>query len=366
MAETPALPVLSEGEEIAARIRGWDRGETRGPYTLEIYPTMTCNIDCVFCDTTYRKGKQSGELNLGQYLEVIEDAARMGVRRVFILGGGEPLAARGVTPAVMKRIKDLGMEGVLGTNGTLFTEELIQQCLDTGWDELHLSLDAPDARVNDYLRGRRGNFRQVVRLMCRFHGLKRERGLTSPRMLIHTVVTNKNFRLLPRMVEQAWAVGCFRVNFDYIIAYRPEQSALNLDDDERVEIREYALRGIEVAKRLGIETTLEQFLDVRTMERGRMAFERVGPDDVAHAPCLNPWYYLVVHPTGRVSPCCVIAGPGEDVREAGLAATWERGKYFTDLRGSMRKKVMTDLCRNCSQHIIARNDYIREHLRGPA
>lgn len=255
------------------------------------------------------------------------------------------------------------MEGVLGTNGTLFTEELIQQCLDTGWDELHFSLDAPDPRVNDYLRGRPGNFRTVVRLMCRLHGLKQARGLDRPRMLIHAVVTNKNFRMLPRMVEQAWAVGCYRVNFDYIIAYRPEQTALNLNDEERREIRRYALEGIEVARRLGVETTLEQFLDQRTMDRGRMEFEKVGPEDVAHAPCLNPWYYLVVHPNGRVSPCCVIAGPGEDVREAGLRETWERGRYFTELRDSMRRKVMTDLCRNCSRHIIARNDYIREHLR---
>ena len=51
---------LNEGQAIAARIRRWDAGETRGPYTMELYPTMTCNIDCVFCDTTYRKGEQSG------------------------------------------------------------------------------------------------------------------------------------------------------------------------------------------------------------------------------------------------------------------------------------------------------------------
>jgi radical SAM protein with 4Fe4S-binding SPASM domain len=84
---------------------------------------------------------------------------------------------------------------------------------------------------------------------------------------------------------------------------------------------------------------------------------------VAHAPCLNPWYYLVIHPDGRTSPCCVIPGIGDDARR-GLDTLWSspRGTWFAELREHMRKKEMTELCRNCSRSIIARNDYIREYL----
>ena len=238
--------------------------------------------------------------------------------------------------------------------------------LETEWDEIHFSLDAPDPATNDYLRGKKGVFKTVARTMCRIHGLKHSRYgrgvMDSPRMLVHAVVTNKNYKQLADMVRFAHAVGCFRVNFDYIIAYRPEQYALQLDEDEKREIRRYAEEGLRVAEELGVQTTLEHFLSERTLERGEMTFPQEGPQDAAHAPCLNPWYYLVVQPTGEVSPCCVITGKGEKVTDGGLEHVWNQGEYFTELRASMARKEMTDLCRNCTVSIISRNDYIREYL----
>ncbi len=95
-----------------------------------------------------------------------------------------------------------------------------------------------------------------------------------------------------------------------------------------------------------------------------MTFDAPGPKDAAHAPCLNPWYYLVVHPDGKTSPCCVIPGIG-DAATDGIKPVWlgEDGTFFGDLRSSMIDKEMTDLCRNCSVSIISRNDYIRDSLR---
>ena len=328
---------------------------------MELYPTMTCNIDCVFCDTTYRKGKQSGELTPDQYWQILEDARDLGVRRVFILGGGEPLVRKDVTPELMRRIKAYGMEGHIATNGTLFDEALIDQVIDSGWDELHFSLDAPDPAVNDYLRGRKGVFEKVAQTMCRIHGKKHARGLgvhDAPRMLVHAVVTNKNYWMFADMVRFAHATGAFRVNFDYIIAYRPEQHALTLSDAEKAEIPALAREGMKVAEERGVITTLEQFLHAETMERGAMTFPQDGPPDAEHAPCLNPWYYLVIQPGGAVSPCCVITGQGESAAD-GLSKVWKEGEYFSSLRDSMKKKEMTDLCRNCSMSIISRNDYIR-------
>jgi len=358
---------LNEGQTIAARMRRWDGGEALGPYTMELYPTMTCNIDCVFCDTTYRRKKNDDELSPEEYWRILDDAAAMGVRRVFILGGGEPLVRKDVTPELMRRIKEAGMEGHIATNGTLWDDTLIDQVLETGWDEIHFSLDAPDPEVADYLRGRKGVFDKVAKTMCRIHGRKHfryGRGVRdATKMLIHAVVTNKNHRMFADMVRFAHATGAYRVNFDYIIAYRPEQHALKLNDDEKAEVPFFAEEGLKVAKELGIETTLEHFLSPATLDRGEMEFSQDGPRDAANAPCLNPWYYLVVHPDGKTSPCCVIPGIGDDVRE-GLKGVWdgEDGTFFGDLRTNMVNKKMTDLCRNCTTSIISRNDYIREYL----
>ena len=42
-------------------------------------------------------------------------------------------------------------------------DALVDQMLETSWDEIHFSLDAPDPRTNDYLRGRPGVFEQVAK-----------------------------------------------------------------------------------------------------------------------------------------------------------------------------------------------------------
>ena len=56
--------------EIAERLLDWQRGVPRGPYTLELYPTLRCNLDCAFCDTTYRKKRAADELSHERYLEL--------------------------------------------------------------------------------------------------------------------------------------------------------------------------------------------------------------------------------------------------------------------------------------------------------
>ena len=148
-----SLEPVPEPDAIAARVRRWDAEGALGPLTLELYPTLRCNLDCAFCDTTDRHRPPVNELPLSRHLEIVEEAAAMGVRRVFILGGGEPLMARQVTPALMHRVKALGMEGVLTTNGTILPPELVQQLLDDGWDELHVSIDGPSPEIHDALRG---------------------------------------------------------------------------------------------------------------------------------------------------------------------------------------------------------------------
>ncbi len=79
---------MSEPEAIAARIRRWEKEGPQGPVTLELYPTLRCNLDCQFCDTTERHRPPMNEMSLERHMAILEEAAELGVQRVFILGGG--------------------------------------------------------------------------------------------------------------------------------------------------------------------------------------------------------------------------------------------------------------------------------------
>lgn len=355
----------SPQEAMAERLLDWQRGRPRGPYTLELYPTLRCNLDCAFCDTTYRKKRAADELTRDRYLELADEAARLEVVRCYILGGGEPMVARDITPALMARLKSHGIYGILGTNGTLFTESILDDVVGMGWDELHFSLDGATPQVNDILRGQRGVFERVTGVMRKLLAKKEAAGKRSPRVLIHTVITRLNFQQIPEMLRLAHALGCFRVNFDALIPYRPEQEALAMRPEERAALPGIAEEGLKLAEQLGLESSLHQFLTSRALDRGRMTFPTFAEADLLHSPCLNPWHHIVVHHNGRVSPCCVI--PGEDhadsVAERSLADVWFDGPFFKGLRAEFIRKQLTRHCPSCSMSIIGQNDVIRGHMQ---
>jgi MoaA/NifB/PqqE/SkfB family radical SAM enzyme len=353
---------VSDPAAIAARIRRWDTEGIQGPMTLELYPTLRCNLDCQFCDTTDRHQAPVTEMPLERHLALLEEAASMGVQRVFVLGGGEPLMARQITPPLMRRVKELGMEGILTTNGTLFPAGFTEQLLDTRWDEIHFSIDGPTPKLHDELRGSEGAFRKTVRNICRLNVLKQARNLTTPRLALHFVLTCKNWRTLPDMVRLGHALGVFRIDFDALIAYRPEQTALLLSDAERAAVPAVAAEAERIADQLGIATTLARFADPANLQRGEREIPIPQGQGLKAAPCLKAWHYLVVQADGRTSPCCVLAGSGESVAETSLEEVWESGGFLNKVRQGMLNGKPLARCRECSGNILEHERVIRGYL----
>jgi MoaA/NifB/PqqE/SkfB family radical SAM enzyme len=347
---------------VAARVARWETEGTQGPLTLEVYPTLRCNLDCAFCDTTERHRPPVRELSTARWLEIIDEAQELGVARVFVLGGGEPLARRDATPALMQRVKEHGMEGVLTTNGTLFTPALLDQLVRTGWDEIHFSVDGPTAEVHDRLRGQRGAFKKTVQAACALAVRKRREGRGEPRIALHFVLTRENWRTLPDMVRLADSLGAFRVDFDALIAYTPEQRALALTADERAAVPEVAAAALEEARARGIATTLEHFLAPDRLDRGAAVPATTGETGLRGAPCLKAWHYLVVQADGRTSPCCVLAGEGGSVAERSLAEAWAADPFLVRVREGMAAGRPLDRCRECSWNILGHEALIRSHL----
>lgn len=349
-------------EQVAARITSWNEVGPQGPMTLELYPTLACNLNCQFCDTTDRHRPPVNELSPERLLEIVDEAAELGVKRLFLLGGGEPLLRKDATPAVMARAKAHGMEGILTTNGTLLNAQLASEVIEMGWDEIHFSVDGPNAEIHDRLRGQHGAFKKTIRNACRLSVLKRRMKLTEPRIALHFVLTNLNHQTLTEMVELGAAVGAFRIDFDALIAYTPEQKALTLSPEQRNEVALEAERAIKRAEELGIVTTLENFLSPDRLDRGNTAPTLPDGEGFKGAPCLKAWHYLVVQADGKTSPCCVLAGSGGSVASTPVQTVWLDDPFMNTVREGMLAKKPTDRCSECSWNILAHEATIRSHL----
>ena len=142
-------------KEIAKKIFHWSKGKRTGPFKLQLNPTNKCNLKCRFC---WLRDFDSGTLNFDEishkkYMKIIEEADDLGVREIEITGGGEPMMRKDMIK-IIESIKKHGMKGRLITNGTLLNETIIEKLIAISWDEIVISLDAPDMRINDYLRGK--------------------------------------------------------------------------------------------------------------------------------------------------------------------------------------------------------------------
>jgi len=353
---------MPDPAQVAERVALWKDHGPQGPMTLELYPTLTCNLNCTFCDTTDRHRPPVDELSQERLLEIVDEAAQMGVKRLFLLGGGEPLVRKEATPAIMARAKSHGMEGILTTNGTLLNDQLNAEILDMAWDEIHFSIDGPSAEIHDALRGQNGAFKKTVRNACKLSVLKRKRGLDHPRIAIHFVLTNRNHKHLTEMVDLAAAIGAFRIDFDALIAYTPDQLALQLSSAERQAVQEEAQRALERANALGIVTTLENFLHPDRLERGTEPPKAPDGEGFKGAPCLKAWHYLVVQADGKTSPCCVLAGEGGSVAKSDLQTVWQTDEFMNTVRDGMLAKSPLPRCSECSWNILSHEAEIRRHL----
>ncbi len=377
---------MDELDAIAARVQARAAADARaptrraprgrepaspGPWTLEVYPTLRCNLDCAFCDTTDRHRPPVDELPEARWLALVDEAADLGARRILVLGGGEPLLAA-ATPALLRRARARGMAGMLTTNGTRLAR-YAELLVEIGWDEVHVSIDGASPETHDALRGRPGSFARTVSGLCQLRRLRDTRGQVAPTLALHTVVTRKNVDELADIVRLAHALGCARVEFDALVAYRPEQQALLLDPAAEARFPERARAAMEVAAARGISTTLARFLAPGALHRSSLGRGAVGPPQrppdpsLTQAPCLKAWHHLVIGPDGRTAPCCVLAGEGESLRTGTLAGFWDAAAaggstYFRDLRAAMSAGTPPPRCAECSPNLLAHERAIRARL----
>jgi MoaA/NifB/PqqE/SkfB family radical SAM enzyme len=330
---------VDELDAIAARVLQARSGAEIGPWTLELYPTLRCNLDCAFCDTTDRHRPGVAELGEARLLAIVDEAADLGVRRVMVLGGGEPLIAA-AAPRLLAHIKARGLAGFLTTNGTRL-DRFAPLLTEIGWDEVHVSVDGATAATHDALRGRAGAFRTTIGALCR---LRRRAG--APRLGIHTVLTRANLDELPHLVRLAHALGVPRLEVDALIAYRPEQAALALRAEDRPRLMRQIDASLDEADRLGVSTTIERLREPTALARGSVPA-------ASAAACLKAWHHLVVQADGRTSPCCVLAGTGGSAATAPIGTIWREDPSLLAIRAGMAAGRPTPRCAECSENILA-------------
>lgn len=110
---------------------------THGPLIVEFDPTTACNMLCPECISGLLLNQ--GQIDLARTLALIDEFHRCGVRGVIFIGGGEPLAHKGM-PAPILHCREHGIAVGLTTNGTLIGRYLQAIAEHVSWTRV--SVDA--------------------------------------------------------------------------------------------------------------------------------------------------------------------------------------------------------------------------------
>jgi len=397
------------------RMLKWSAGMRPGPLHVQFNPTDKCNIACRFCwqRDTHRLD-YSNEITTERYLELIHEAAELGVIRITVTGGGEPWMRPQTTMAIVEEVKRQGMYGFMITNGTLLNRERIERMVRAGWDEVTFSLDSPSIEHEDWLRDGKGSTGLTIASIRLLQEVKAEFGVDRPKVNVHAVLCSETYKGLPALVELAHGLSVSNVFVEPFVvqAFDVDDGVkLRMSTEQAREAPLYVARALELCNIHHIENNFESFLGSELIEgtnrmdeliriEGRTesgaaadSVENTEPDvsgaSLSSAQrcaggregngtagqeqlvpffnqlCYEPWWNLIIRANGRVGPCCMFDYTAEYVHSRSLKDIWH-GRYFRQLRSNIQQGKLLDFCARCNPSQVVDNRRIREEMRALA
>ena len=191
--------------------------------------TTRCNLRCKHCylhdDLAGTHEKPAGELTTEQCLHIVDQLNEARVFTVEVVGG-EPFVRTDIM-TILKYMGKMKFWTTVDTNCTLIDENTACELAETGIRRLIVSLEAPDAEINDKIRGK-GSHKKIV------EGINHLRNYRVP-FRIQMTVNKTNYSEVEQMVEFCSRIGAEDVS---IIPHtdcpstNPFSSSLMLNRDE--------------------------------------------------------------------------------------------------------------------------------------
>ncbi len=277
--------------------------------------TNQCNM---FCDHCYREAgaKLDEELTTDEAKKLIREIKAAGFK-IMIFSGGESIMRPDIYE-LGRYATENGLRAVLGTNGTLITDDVARNLKQSGFMAAGVSLDSLDPEKND-----------------RFRKLDKAHDLAIQGMLnlkkagvpfqIHTTVMDWNVEELEAITDFAIEIGAMAHHIFFLV---PTGRAVNIEEEalRKVEYERTITRLMKKQTEVGIEikpTCAPQFMRIAQQKKIPVRFSR---------GCLAGISYCIISPKGDVQPCAYLDIAVGNVKEKPFDEIWRESQMFKELR----------------------------------
>ena len=291
------------------------------PHVVAWNLTKRCNLECAHCYIAAGPHESAtDELDTAACLDIVDQLLAVNAAPLLILSGGEPLLRRDLSE-IAHHASANGATVVVGTNGTLLTDERIAALKNAGVSGVAVSVDSLRPSYHDNFRHGRGALAEVQAALARLAAARLD-------FIIQTTVTKGNRAELERLA--AWSADQGAVSFNCYFLVATGRGA--------------ALADLTPAE---YETVLADLARWEVAYRGRMMvrakcaphFMRLVHQTDPDSPVLNyqtrcpcGTQYCRITPDGKLTPCPYLPEVAGDLRQHSFAELWRSAPLFRQLR----------------------------------
>ena len=263
-----------------------------------------CNADCVTCPRE-EMTRKPGTMEMDLYEKIIRECSRYKIRCLHLHNFGEPLLDKLLSERI-RIAKKAGLKRVkIISNGSLLTEEKTRELIESGLDELKISIDGHSPETFEKIR-KKLKYADVVENIRQFIKIRDGQGSATPRLTLNFVRSKDNLS-----EEKA-----------FIQYWRGKVDSISID-----KVHNWGIQYLNPLKK-----------------------------SVIRKPCLRVWNTFTVLWNGEVALCCldydgkVILG---NLEQESFQDIWQGEK----LRRIRQYHIQADLsqipiCENCSKSML--------------
>lgn len=324
-----------------------ENGVAYPPLFVKIKLSFTCNLRCSICNH-WREDREA-PLAMQRFSEIITELAELGCRKIH-LTGGEPLLREGV-PDLVAHATNSGIRVTMTTNGTLVDKDIAKKLVRAGLRGVNLSIDSPDRKTHDRIRGIEGAWKKTVRAVELFYRYKKK---GRPIIRVNTVVSNQNHLTLAPMPDFIHTHGADQLNLIAVDGF----AGADLNLSKRC-IRKYNSQVVpQIAQRalaLGLIKSEREVYpfgreahEIKLAKKGMYAYGWYEKN-----PCYVPWFHSLIDYNGLVYLCCMTreqTPPLGDLKFASFKQVWQGENY--GLVRHNKQPLFPSYCFRCDNFLI--------------
>lgn len=311
----------------------WLKGNDIYPIEIEISPSGTCNHRCTFCALDY-VGYHPNFLDKNVILKNIEMIKTKGLKSVICSGEGEPLLNKDL-PDIVNGIKSYGIDVAMSSNGVLFREDVIKECL-AAFTWIRFSVASLEEKsYNKIQRGKAGDLEKVKINLEDAVRIKKDKGLTTT-LGVQCLLLPENMMQLPDMAKQLRNIG-----IDYL-TIKPYSQHLHSNNQFQIDYREM----MELEQEIKRYETNNFSIYFRINAMKKMNHKK------SYTQCYGLPFMTYIDAKGNIWPCCAHIGVEDfcygNIYEETFSEIWEgerKRKVIEKLNGLDINKVCREACR---------------------